>query len=579
MFKENTKQVNRMMADIFMHCTAVILLMTICSCLGFFEFGKTYTRIVLAAGLIVTVSPKLLIHRIPDHVMRCYMLMSAAIFIGILGTNVGIGIYITYVLVPVFSCLYFDPEFTKKISTFSYIIMIISLYIESWNLYDVVYLHRSRIRIFAAYALGFTFEYIVVVIVLYAIVKRAKMMMEQRYSAEEESKMKSRFLSEVSHEIRTPMNAIIGMTDVVLRDHKMSSELRKDIHVIKSSATGLLAIINDILDMSKIESGKMEIIEQDYETKQLIQDMTAIINARNINQRVPIYYHICENLPKTLHGDMGRIKQVMFNYASNAIKYTEAGRIDITVSCVKKGNEKINLKYQVKDTGCGIKTEDFDKLFVKYSQLEVEKNHSKEGTGIGLAICKYFVEQMGGNVNVESIYGKGSTFSFEIPQRIVEVETDQICQEEQTQQDYLFQTKGAKILLVDDNEINREVLKALVEPLNMIIDEAEDGKEAVTKAEKQTYDLILMDSHMLNMDGETATKKIRQMKNGINQNVPIIAITADGIVGVKERLLESGMNDYVMKPVDSKILCQKIRKYLPDKLIEGESIKYKDEGK
>lgn len=198
----------------------------------------------------------------------------AAIFIGILGTNVGIGIYITYILVPVFSCLYFDPKFTKKISAFSYIIMIISLYIESWNLYDVVYLHRSRIRMFAAYALGFTFEYIVVVIVLYFIVKRAKMMMEERYSAEEESKMKS------------------------------------------------------------------------------------------------------------------RIKQVMFNYASNAIKYTESGRIDITVSCVKKGNKKINLNYQVKDTGCGIKMEDFDKLFVKYSQLEVEKNHSKEGTGIGLAICK-----------------------------------------------------------------------------------------------------------------------------------------------------------------------------------------------
>ena len=233
--------------------------------------------------------------------------MSAAVFIGILGTNVGIGIYITYILVPVFSCLYFDPEFTKKISVFSYIIMIISLYIESSNLYDVVYFHRSRIRIFAAYAVGFTFEYIVVAIVLYFIVKRAKLMMEQRYSAEEESKMKSRFLSEVSHEIRTPMNAIIGMTDVVLRDREMSSELRKDIHIIKSSSTGLLSIINDILDMSKIESGKMAIIEQEYETDQLIQDMTAIINARNIRQKVPIYYHICENLPNTLYGDMGRI--------------------------------------------------------------------------------------------------------------------------------------------------------------------------------------------------------------------------------------------------------------------------------
>lgn len=553
MFKENTKQVNRMMANIFAHCTVIILLMTICSCLGFFEFGETYTIIVLMAGLVVAVSPKILINAMPDHVMRCYMLMSAAIFIGILGTNIGIGIYITYILVPVFSCLYFDPEFTKKISIFSYIIMIISLYVESWDLYDVVYFHRSRMRMFAAYALGFTFEYMIVVIVLYFIVKRAKMMMEQRYSAEEESKMKSKFLSEVSHEIRTPMNAIIGMTDVVLRDREMSSELRKDIHIIKSSSTGLLSIINDILDMSKIESGKMEIIEQEYETDQLIQDMTAIINARNISQKVPIYYHICENLPKILCGDMGRIKQVMFNYASNAIKYTESGRIDITVSCVEQENEKINLRYQVKDTGCGIKQEDFDKLFIQYSQLEVEKNHSKEGTGIGLAICKYFVEQMDGSVKVESIYGEGSTFSFEIPQKIIETTTDAECQKEETEEEYLFQTNGARILLVDDNEINREVLKALVEPLNMVIDEAEDGKEAVSKTKEQKYDLIFMDSHMPKMDGKTATKKIRAMTDG--------------------------MNDYIMKPVDSKMLCQKIRKYLPDKLIMAKSNDIQEYGK
>ena len=485
MFKENTKQVNRMMANIFAHCTVIILLMTICSCLGFFEFGETYTIIVLMAGLVVAVSPKILINAMPDHVMRCYMLMSAAIFIGILGTNIGIGIYITYILVPVFSCLYFDPEFTKKISIFSYIIMIISLYVESWDLYDVVYFHRSRMRMFVAYALGFTFEYMIVVIVLYFIVKRAKMMMEQRYSAEEESKMKSKFLSEVSHEIRTPMNAII--------------------------------------------------------------------NARNISQKVPIYYHICENLPKILCGDMGRIKQVMFNYVSNAIKYTESGRIDITVSCVEQENEKINLRYQVKDTGCGIKQEDFDKLFIQYSQLEVEKNHSKEGTGIGLAICKYFVEQMDGSVKVESIYGEGSTFSFEIPQKIIETTTDAECQKEETEEEYLFQTNGARILLVDDNEINREVLKALVEPLNMVIDEAEDGKEAVSKTKEQKYDLIFMDSHMPQMDGKTATKKIRAMTDG--------------------------MNDYIMKPVDSKMLCQKIRKYLPDKLIMAKSNDIQEYGK
>ena len=220
---------------------------------------------------------------------------------------------------------------------------------------------------------------------------------------------------------------------------------------------------------------------------------------------------------------------------------------------MEQENEKINLRYQVKDTGCGIKQEDFDKLFIQYSQLEVEKNHSKEGTGIGLAICKYFVEQMDGSVKVESIYGEGSTFSFEIPQKIIETTTDAECQKEETEEEYLFQTNGARILLVDDNEINREVLKALVEPLNMVIDEAEDGKEAVSKTKEQKYDLIFMDSHMPQMDGKTATKKIRAMTDG--------------------------MNDYIMKPVDSKMLCQKIRKYLPDKLIMAKSNDIQEYGK
>lgn len=192
----------------------------------------------------------------------------------------------------------------------------------------------------------------------------------------------------------------------------------------------------------------------------------------------------------------------------------------------------------------------------------------KEGTGIGLALCKYFVDQMGGSVSVESEYGKGSTFSFCIPQKVVNISAISEDEQEKESETYLFRTKGAKILLVDDNEINREVLKALVEPLNLQIDEAEDGLKAVKMAANKKYDLILMDSHMPKMDGKTATQRIRAMEDGMNQEAPIIAITADGIVGVKEQLLESGMNDYVMKPIDARILCQRIKKYLPDTLIE-----------
>lgn len=405
--KKNTAQVNRLIARILAICSLAIIIMVGLSLMKFFEFGSVYTFIVLFGGLVVTLSPSLLIGHISDNVMRYYMLILMAVFVSAAGSSNNVGIYITYALAPIISCLYFDPKFTVKITVFSYLSMAVSLYVSTVDRYEVVYEHMTRRHIFIAYLIGYTIEYIIVGSVLYYLVKRARRMMEQRYSAEEENKMKSRFLSNMSHEIRTPMNAIIGMSDAALRKD-MSDDLRHCLTVIKTSYTGLLEIVNDILDLSKVEAGKLNIISEEYASKDLADDITAIINARNIDSGIPIYYHISENMPDVLVGDAVRIKQVMLNFASNAIKYTKKGRIDITLGCERISENTAVMKYSVKNTGQGIRSVDMDKLFTMYTQLNAVKNHGTESTGIGLAISKYFIDLMGGSVSAESVYGKGS---------------------------------------------------------------------------------------------------------------------------------------------------------------------------
>lgn len=508
------------------------------------------------------------------------MLIVLSVFIGILGTSNHIGIYITYALVPIFSCLYFDPDFTVIMSVVAYISMAVSVYFSTATDYEVIYLGKSHLELFIAYLLGFTIEFVVVGMILIYLVKRARKLMEERNSAEEQNKMKSRFLSNMSHEIRTPMNAILGMADVALRDGKnLDEKTEKCLSVIKTSSTGLLEIVNDILDMSKIEAGKLDMINEPYSTDSLIEEITVIINARNANKKIPIYYHIDKNIPPYLEGDAVRIKQVMFNFASNAIKYTDSGRIDISLGFGEEHDGYVNLTYTVKDTGIGIHMEDIDKIFEMYSRVDEEKNHSKEGTGIGLAISKYFVNGMNGEINIESECGKGSSFSFTIPQKVIEApekplsstETVVVSECEKNVHSCTaerFVTKDVNILLVDDNEINRDVAKAMLEPLGADIDEAADGAVGVQMAEKKKYDIIFMDSHMLVMNGEEATREIRTSKTSQNRSITIIALTADAIVGVRERLLSSGMDDYLVKPITIAGINSIVKKYLPaDKII------------
>ncbi|MBQ2406942.1 MAG: response regulator [Lachnospiraceae bacterium] len=393
-----------------------------------------------------------------------------------------------------------------------------------------------------------------------------------RLNAENANKAKSAFLSSMSHEIRTPMNAIIGMAEAGLRE-EMSDSLRRSMSIIKSSATGLLSLINDILDFSKIESGKIDIITEKYHTHSLLNDVCTMIKARNMEKQLMLDFDIPEDLPAVVEGDAVRIKQVMLNFATNAIKYTEKGSVYISVSGEKISEDEILLTYSVQDTGVGIKEEDMSKLFTSYVQVDERRNHHKEGTGLGLAICKQLIGLMGGRIDVQSEYGIGSTFSFTVLQKIIDASPagkldEYSYSEDEHIEDIMFLAPAAKILLVDDNEINREVAKALISPTEMIVDEADDGTTALVMIEKNEYDLILMDNFMTLMNGDECASRIRHMDDNPNRLIPIIALTADAVSGVKEKLISSGMNDFVSKPIDLANLLQKLKYWLPkDKIV------------
>lgn len=392
-----------------------------------------------------------------------------------------------------------------------------------------------------------------------------------KINAEEANVAKSNFLSTMSHEIRTPMNAIVGLTEVALRED-MSEDVRKCLKTVQSSSFGLLALINDILDYSKAEAGKFDIVPENYQVLSMVNDANEIIKARN-NGKLNLALHIDENMPSVLNGDQVRIKQVMINFCTNAIKYSDKGTVDISLSFEKTGDKKGNLLFSVKDEGIGIKKEDLPKLFKSYGQVDQQVNHHKEGTGLGLAISKQLIDLMEGRVNVESEYGKGSTFSFLVPQTIVN-ETkagrlEEFAREDEEEEIKIFTAPEAKILIVDDTKINLMVAKALFKPLNMQIETASDGFEALSKIESNIYDLILMDHFMPGMDGVETTNRIRQMEGNPNQNVPIIALTADAMSGVKEELLSKGMNDFLAKPIIIKLAVPILKKWLPkDKIKE-----------
>ena len=385
---------------------------------------------------------------------------------------------------------------------------------------------------------------------------------QQAISAKE---AEERFLANMSHEIRTPMNAIVGMTEILLRGN-LTGEQKEYLENIKSSGNALVSIINDILDISKIEAGKMELVDDVYVTCQMMSDIDKIIKTRIGDKPIELVCDIDKNVPDRLYGDGLRIRQIIINLANNAVKFTDRGRITITMKAQQETDERIAVFVSVADTGQGIKKEDIKRLFGAFEQVDALKNKGKEGTGLGLTISSQLVEMMGGRLEVTSEYGKGSEFYFTIYQEPVSEDMEWKLEAEDDIMN--FTAPNARILLVDDNEINRKVALGLLEPLQMQIDTAINGKNAIDMIEQKEYDLVFMDHMMPVMDGVEATKHLREKEGDYYQKLPVIALTANAMNEAQKLFQEAGMNGFVAKPIVMKQICQVIRQWLPEEMIQ-----------
>lgn len=516
--------------------------------------------------------------------------------------------------------------------------------------------------------------YVLSIVDVTSIMEQNRIMRELKEEAESANLAKSLFISNMSHEIRTPMNAIIGMTEIMLRDD--SSERQTEYLMnIKSSGDALLTIINDILDLSKVESGKMEIIPQEYMPMSILNDLSMIFLSRIGEREVELLFDIDPKMPTMLYGDPVRVRQIIINLVNNAIKFTEEGFVKLTIDVEDKAGDDIVLHIAVSDSGQGIREEEKNKLFQSFQQLNVVQNATKEGTGLGLAITKMLVELMGGSIHVESEWGKGSKFYFDLPQKVVNAEpaarlkeiedpseikissyltsvysTECLMQivgeyglsflpyeeieELGTQADFLFAdlktyeeipvdyakelciiqnpllenrhidfatmvnspvfslnlcqiinhesmhaivhheegekyiAPEAKVLLVDDSEMNLKVAKGLLQPMQLQIDTALNGLQALEMVQQKDYDLVLMDHMMPVMDGIEATKRIRALEGEEYQQLPIIALSANALLEARESFAAAGMNDFAAKPIETKEMFAKILYWLPDELIQ-----------
>lgn len=429
------------------------------------------------------------------------------------------------------------------------------------NFYEV---HANKVwndRILAGYA--------VVFVDVTQNKEQLRQMSQLKMNAEKANQAKSEFLARMSHEIRTPINAVMGMNEIILRESKEEETIR-NAQDIRSSAQTLLGIINDILDFSKIESGKMEIVPAEYDLHNLLHDLISMTTLRAEEKGLKLENQIASNLPCGLYGDDIRIRQILLNILTNAVKYTEKGKITFLVDGERQSDGSVLLHFLIRDTGIGIKEEDMPRLFSAFERIEENHNRNIEGTGLGMNITIKLLKLMGSELKAESVYGKGSTFQFYLNQKIVNDEPigDFGRWVRKTRQKNTYQptfiAPDAQILLVDDNLVNRKVFCGLLKQMQLSITSIGSGRECLECVAAQHYDVIFLDHMMPEMDGVETYKRMKTLENNQCAETPVVMLTANAISGARERYLEMGFHDFLAKPIAQDKLDEMLEKYIPE---------------
>ena len=397
---------------------------------------------------------------------------------------------------------------------------------------------------------------------------------QQKEEIEQLSRSRSAFFTNMSHEIRTPINTIIGLNEMTLREN-ISDEIAENSINIQNASKMLLVLINDILDMSKIESGKMQIVPVQYDTGNLFSDLVNLIWIRAYEKKLEFKIDISEDIPSTLFGDEVRIKQVLTNILTNAVKYTNEGSVTLSVQSEQMASNIVRLRISVSDTGIGIRKEDMENLFHSFKRVDEARNRGIEGTGLGLTISKQLVEMMGGKITVDSIYTKGTVFTVILDQKIVDgnpigsidfmLKKKSLSRSNYKQS---FEAPDAKVLIVDDNEMNLLVACKLLRSTKVQVDTAASGKECLEKTRHKYYNVIFMDHMMPEMDGIETLKQLRVQEDGLCKDTPVIALTAHAMSGAEQLYIQNGFQGYLSKPISGTLLEAVLLKYLPKELVE-----------
>ena len=414
-------------------------------------------------------------------------------------------------------------------------------------------------RIYPSFTLITTMEGFVLLVMYFTIENPdVKMMKELQFAkdyAEKANRAKSDFLSSMSHEIRTPLNAIVGFSECIITD-KTLDEAKEDAANVVMASNNLLEIVNGILDISKIEANKMEIINKNYSLLPEINSLAKLMIPRIGDKDLVLKTHFATDIPGVMYGDIGKIKQIITNILTNAVKYTEKGSIDFSVNCINKDNI-CSLVISVEDTGRGIRPDKIDSLFTKFNRLDEDRNTTIEGTGLGLAITKALVDMMGGKIVVQSKYGEGSKFTVYLNQKIVELYSKE---EEKKEDSTLASYHGSHVLVVDDNDLNLKIIDKLLKKYNIMTTLVASGQNCLDLINDHEYfDLILMDDMMPEMNGKETFAKLKEIEGF---KTPVVALTANALSGMKEQYLKLGFNDYLAKPINKDELDEVLRKYL-----------------